>query len=383
MRVLQVTDAFWPRLGGIEAHVAGLALAQRQAGDDVAIFTTTLPSSGGRGRTLEILTPEGLRPAAAGPPGLAELPVFRAAETMPLQIPVHPAARRHLRELVARFDPEVVHFHMGGLTPSVQTSLGAAAGRGRVLEVHSVWTPAVVKTYRALNRLTGFPPPEVLLAAVSSVAGDPVAEATGRPVTVIPNGVDLAGWRVSPRAHAGTHAVAAIRFAPRKRPDALLRILKRAAALLGPGHELTATVAGEGPSLEDAREWVRQEGLDWIHLPGRLSREELRELYAGADIYLSAGILEAFPVAVLEARAAGLAVVAHADSGSREQIEHGASGLIAVDDEGMARAVAHLASEPGELARITATNRDVPPPFDWPTIVERNREAYRAAIAQA
>ena len=41
MRILHVTDAYLPRLGGIEMHVHDLAQAQAAAGDDVDIITMT------------------------------------------------------------------------------------------------------------------------------------------------------------------------------------------------------------------------------------------------------------------------------------------------------------------------------------------------------
>ena len=41
MRVLHVTDAYLPRLGGIEMHVHDLARAQAAAGDEVDIITVT------------------------------------------------------------------------------------------------------------------------------------------------------------------------------------------------------------------------------------------------------------------------------------------------------------------------------------------------------
>src|SRR5947209_7845297 len=41
MRILHVTDAYLPRLGGIEMHVHDLARAQSAAGHDVDIITMT------------------------------------------------------------------------------------------------------------------------------------------------------------------------------------------------------------------------------------------------------------------------------------------------------------------------------------------------------
>ena len=46
MRIVHVTDAFQPQLGGIEVHVSDLATRQAAAGHEVHVVTTT-PGLGG------------------------------------------------------------------------------------------------------------------------------------------------------------------------------------------------------------------------------------------------------------------------------------------------------------------------------------------------
>ncbi|MDO5496164.1 MAG: glycosyltransferase, partial [bacterium] len=140
-------------------------------------------------------------------------------------------------------------------------------------------------------------------------------------------------------------------------------------------------IAGNGSGLATARAWVESHGMsEWVDLPGRLPREDLRELYSRADLYLNPAVLEAFPVSGLEARAAGLVVLARAGSGAAEQFEDGVSGVAAPSDEALAGAIVRLARDPDELERLRAGNREQPPPFDWPTVVNHNAAAYAAAI---
>ncbi len=68
---------------------------------------------------------------------------------------------------------------------------------------------------------------------------------------------------------------------------------------------------------------------DWVDLPGRLDSAGLRELYRHADAYLAPVVLEAFSIAVLEAQAAGLAVVVRSQSGAAERLTHGVDALLA------------------------------------------------------
>ena len=102
-----------------------------------------------------------------------------------------------------------------------------------------------------------------------------------------------------------------------------------------------------------------------------------------SDVYLQPSIRESFGLAALEARAAGLAVVVHADSGSTQFVHDGVEGLVARDDTGMVAAVVRLAHDPGLLNAITAHNRTTPPNETWAHVLARVREAYMRARARS
>ena len=88
-----------------------------------------------------------------------------------------------------------------------------------------------------------------------------------------------------------------MRLAPRKRPAALVELVAEAARLAGPG-SVSLTVLGEGPDRRKVEALVRERRLDWVSLPGRVPRDELRQLYAAADVYLSPARLESFGLEV-------------------------------------------------------------------------------------
>lgn len=363
MRILHVTDCYLPMLGGIEMQVSGLA--RHQARDHaVLVFATTAPYPGASGVFTE--TSGGVR-------------VVRAAARMPGGMPVHPLAPRHFARVMEEFAPDVVHVHMGGTAPSAQLSLRRATAAPTVLTVHSVWTPAVTAAYRALSAVTRFSSWGVQLATVSQLCARPIAAATGTRVLVVGNGVDIAPWRLDPLPHDGVHVVSATRFAPRKRILPLLRILASARREL-PDAPMRATIAGDGPLLERARAWVRRRGLeDWLQLPGRMDAAGLQRLYRSADVYLAPVVLEAFSIAVLEAQAAGLAVVVRSQSGAAERLAPGIHGLIGPDDSALAAHLVTLVREPALLRRIKEHNRAVAPPYDWDSVVARTMEVYAAA----
>src|SRR5674476_1594506 len=77
-------------------------------------------------------------------------------------------------------------------------------------------------------------------------------------------------------------------------------------------------------------------------ISGRLTRPEIRELYADSAVFLAPAELEAFGIAALEARAAGLAVIARRGSGIEEFVSDEIDGLIVSGDDAMADAVVRL-----------------------------------------
>ena len=178
------------------------------------------------------------------------------------------------------------------------------------------------------------------------------------------------------------HVVSALRLASRKRPLATLSVLRGARAILDPGVPLRATIAGEGPQRRLMERYLRTRGIDWVDLPGRLDREELRRLHQGADVYLTAARLEAFGIAPLEARAAGLPVVAPRGTGVDDFVEDGVAGLLAESDVLLAGALAHLAGDDALRARIRAHNLSVPPGQDWAGVLAATLREYHRAGAR-
>ena len=87
--------------------------------------------------------------------------------------------------------------------------------------------------------------------------------------------------------------------------------------------------------------------LGWVELPGRLDAAELRDLYARADVYAAPAVLEAFGIATLEARTAGLPVVARAGTGVEEFVADGVEGLLASSDGDVRGGAAPARRRPG------------------------------------
>jgi glycosyltransferase involved in cell wall biosynthesis len=204
-------------------------------------------------------------------------------------------------------------------------------------------------------------------------------------VIVLPNGIDHAAWEVQPaeRDPSVVTIVSVMRLAPRKRPLQLLKMVRQVVARLGGDVGLRVVIIGEGPERPQLEKFLRTNGLtEVVELVGRRSREEIRDLFGRADVFVAPANLESFGIAALEARCAGLPVVAKARTGIREFVEHGREGLLAVSDADMVEQLTRIVRDRELRLLITKNNRETPSPVGWTDVVARNVVAYRSAIAQ-
>ncbi|MGB3829902.1 MAG: glycosyltransferase family 4 protein [Ornithinimicrobium sp.] len=360
MRILHVTDCYLPRLGGIEMHINDLATRQAAAGHQVTVMTRTRPGPDGD---------------TAGP-----VPVERLA-CGPLAL----GTGHDISDYVRGHHVDLVHAHLSVASPLGWAALRGARSYPAVATVHSV-VPDAPELLRTTARLTGIPLPSVTFTTVSEVAAAPWRRAFGErmPVRVLPNGIDPEDWAgphiTSPN---NTFTVVSVgRFAPRKRLEALLPILVALRAHL-PEMRLRAILVGDGPQLPKLRRDVRLWGLDdVVELPGKLTRPQIKDILHRADVYLAPATLESFGIAALEARCAGVPVIAMAQGGAGEFIDHGLEGFLVKDDHGLFETTLRLARDPDLRRRIHEHNAATRPPVAWPEVLTLHDNAYTVAGAR-
>ena len=142
-------------------------------------------------------------------------------------------------------------------------------------------------------------------------------------------------------------------------------------------------MVGDGPERARAEKFAREHGLaERIRFTGRLDRAGILDVFADSDVYLQPSVKESFGLAALEARAAGLPVVARSQTGTTQFIHDGEQGLLAHDDAGLAQALVRLAKERDLLAAITEHNRSFPPKDAWPLVLDVVDAAYAHAGAR-
>lgn len=391
LHIALVSDCYLPDTGGIEVQTHDLARHLQAAGHEVVVVTTTPGPDAVEGVRVVRVT----MPAAQ-----------RRVPLLPNKAPVVPSVFAEVARILADESVDVAHFHGGILSPLAFGGArdAQAVGLPTVVTTHCLWSYAT-PLFALMDRRWGWSRWPVVFSAVSDVAAEPVRRITGPDVDVVvlPNGIDVEYWAPpdgaadvdrgdvdrdvvtgSPGAKRTFSVVAVMRLAPRKRPFQLVRMLARVAAELEPDLQLAATIVGDGPLRRPLGWFVRRRGLaTHIRLAGRLDRSTIRELFATTDAFVAPANLESFGIAALEARTAGVPVVAKARTGVREFIRHGREGLLATTDRNLADQLIRLARDPALRGVMAKHNAAVPPAMNWDEVVAANVATYRRAITLA
>ncbi|MEQ4498269.1 glycosyltransferase family 4 protein, partial [Nocardioides kribbensis] len=176
-------------------------------------------------------------------------------------------------------------------------------------------------------------------------------------LAVVPHGVEVPP--VGPVGPVGPARAPALVWAGRlvtaKRPGALLDAVERVSGL-GP-----VVIAGEGPERDlllrrvAATGWRGPGGVEVV---GQLP--DLAPTLAAADVYVSTSAAENQPLAMLQAMAHGLPVVATAVGGVPEVVRDGVEGLLVpVDDpDALGAALRRLRDDPRLRRRLGTAARE-------------------------
>jgi len=178
----------------------------------------------------------------------------------------------------------------------------------------------------------------------------------------IPNGIDPC--RFSPSRTKVKRILVATRILKRKGVQYLLQALEG----LPLQHEVW--VVGDGPYLPTLRSAAERMRLP-VHFRGWLDNNspEFKELLETSDIYVLPSESENFPIALLEAMAAGMAIITTEATGCAEVVGEAALLVRARDAESIRGALSKLVHDPqlrGDLGR--AARQRLEERFSWRTV---------------
>ncbi|ETK31514.1 glycosyltransferase [Microbispora sp. ATCC PTA-5024] len=388
MRIALISEHASPlaTLGGVDAggqnvHVAALAVALAQRGNEVTVHTRR--TSPGQPDRVEMAPGVTVEHVPAGP-----------AEQVPKDelLPYMREFAEHLARRWAAGPPDVAHAHfwMSGLAtvtaaedlgvPVVQTFHALGTVKRRWQGAADTSPPRRVAIERDVGRRA---------LAVIATCSDEVRELTvmGVPadrITVVPCGVDLDTFRPDGPAAPGNgrpRVLSIGRMVPRKGVDTVIRAMR-----LVPEAELV--VAGGDPADPSDEETARLRELaaayglaDRVHLIGGVGRRDVPALMRSADVLATVPWYEPFGMVPLEALACGVPVVASAVGGHLDTVA-GCGVLVPPRrPRALARALCDLLARPALRAALSAAGvRRARARYGWPRVAEQTESVYRNLI---
>jgi glycosyltransferase involved in cell wall biosynthesis len=286
--------------------------------------------------------------------------------------------------LIRRVRPDIVHVNSS--KAGVLGRIAAALTRVpvTVFTVHGwafkAYSGMASTLYRSADRLLA-PATTVTICVTETerAAGLAAGTCSADRTVVIPNAVDV---DAAPRArHDGDppRIVAVGRLASPKDPWTLVRALARVRA-----SPYSALIVGDGPDQSGVEAEVRELGLESaVELCG--ARRDVPDLLARSDVFALASRSEGGPISILEAMAAGLAVVASDVGGVSELVVDGTTGLLVppADPDALAAALDRLLADPELRRRLGAAGLErARERFDLSAMRGAHLELYARELAR-
>jgi phosphatidylinositol alpha-mannosyltransferase len=362
VRILLACPYAWDVAGGVRTHVRDLAATLAARGHAVAVVA---PSR-----------------AACSEPGVhvvgrvVGVPWGGSIATLCPS----PRSFRRIRHVMATFRPDVVHVH----EPFVPSTglLAALASDVPVVATFHAFTErsrierATAPLLRVLGRRIAVP------IACSPAAAQHAGHGGVRaPFVIVPHAVHLDRFRrvgTPPRA-SGDRVVLWVHRLERRKGFGVA--LEAFALLAADVPDVSFVVIGSGPeraAVDVLPAYVRAR----VHMLGSVSDADLPRHHAGADVFVAPATgKESFGIALVEAMAAGLPIVASDIRGYREVVRQGAEALLVPpgDAAALARALGRVLADPALATALATAGRARAARYAWDVVVPRLEDVYVSA----
>ncbi len=394
LRVLHVLDHSLPLHSGYTFRTLAILREQQRLGWNTLALTT--PKQGPGALREEMV--DGLRmyrtPNAAGT-GLAAQMRLTASR---------------IGELVRDERPDLLHVHSPVLNALPALWVRHWTRVPVVYEMRASWEDAAVDhgtttegslRYRMSRALETFALEHAdhVTTICEGLRGDIASRGIANErITVVPNAVDVAGFRYAQPADAalrsqlGLEGCTVLGFAGSFYGYEGLHLLVDAVARLAQNHpELRLLLVGGGPQEQALRRQVSDAGLSSVvTFTGRVPQAQVQRYYALIDVLayprLPIRLTELVtPLKPLEAMAQGRIVIASDVGGHREMVEDGVTGYLcpAGDASALALAIDAVLAQQEAWPRIRVqARRYVELERTWARSVARYAQVYRAALAR-
>jgi glycosyltransferase involved in cell wall biosynthesis len=189
-----------------------------------------------------------------------------------------------------------------------------------------------------------------------------IRKAFNVPVEIIPNGFDI---RPAEKVQRENRILVVSRMFERKGVQFLIEALQGIST-----EEWDVWVVGDGPYLPVLKELANKLGVS-VKFLGQVPNDQVFDIYLRSKIYVFPSMVENFPVVLLEAMAAGCAVITSTAPGCAEVVGDAAIKVQAGSAEPLRSALFSLMNNQQEVSRLQKLGRERVNNFAWPVVTER------------
>jgi len=352
--------------GGVQGQVLGIAAALARAGDEVAVVAPGEPDAVPAGGLAG-----GARLVLVG----GTLPIRVNGSRAPVAL--SPGASLRSRAELRAFRPDIVHLHepfvpgpaLAALLARPAPTLGTFHRSGASAP-YRLLRPLLIPLFNRLGDAV----------AVSEAARATLEAVTGRRasrIDLLPNGVDLDLFERTEPYPADRPAVVFVgRHEVRKGLGVLLEAFSTSAL------EARLWVVGDGPERPALRaRYGADARIEWL---GRLDGDALAARVAGATVLVAPSLGgESFGVVLLEAMAAGTAVLASDIPGYRLAAGSAAELVVPGDPAALRRSLEALLGDVGRRAELVGAGRERACSHSFEELAVAYRRRYEALLSGA
>lgn len=371
MRILQVSEHYFPHVGGISEHVFFLSRELGRRGNEVEILTSRIPGP----------LPNEVSTVRIGR-GMA-LPMNKSFS----RITVGAGIWRRISRLLGKNHYDVIHVH-GSLAPMLPMAV-LHYSRNDKPRTTAIGTFHAGHDPSSLYRVFKYPLRRQFfryydgLIAVSPVARDTMAHFFPGNYRIIPNGVDTEMFSPGPSALAEEVPRSSLKllFMGRFDPKKGLRHLLAAMPLIAERiPDVKLVVCGGGPRAMKSyyRRFISPEVSEAIIFAGEIIGAQRAEYYRWCDISLTPSIgAESFGIMLLEAMACGKPVIASDIPAFRHVMSESEGVFVRPSDPvDIARGVTELCSRRKMWKRIGRAGRRKALAYSWSTVAGLIEDYY-------
>lgn len=348
--------------GGVNEHVRQLSHYFRLWGHDVKIIApSSRPSDDPHLIPIGRVTPVAVNGSVA---------------RVSLSITLAPAIRRVLKH--EQFD--LAHVHEP-LSPTLPTTFLSCSNIPNIGTFHAASKRSIGYTFvqtwlkRVEPKLNG-------RIAVSEAAREFANRYFPADYTIIPNGVDVATYSrpTAPMDLPDNDDSPTVLFVGRYNEERKgFRFLLEAMGLVQRHHPNVRLIVAGGGDPEPFKALFRQYNVRNVHFLGFVSKQELAALYQQTTVFCAPSTGgESFGIVLLEAMAAGAAIVAADNPGYRDVLEHRKQGLLvpAKNAESLAVAILHLLDNESTRHAMADMGYSKAQDYAWDRIAQRIMQYY-------